>query len=148
MSERRQRRLHIPSHLLGGRLRTTTLILCSLWVGLWLLYLFLNQPDEPGPGAPATAVIISETPYVPYVPPAPVEEAPSRSVPETAAPTGTDTPTPVPTTAGTTPPAPTAPPTTSTVPPNRPFPFELPQIPGLMPQQGPDGTDGSNEMEP
>ena len=57
----------IPSHLFGGKVRTATLALCVLWLALWVLYLFLNQPDKPAE-APPSAVIISETPYVPFVP--------------------------------------------------------------------------------
>ena len=80
-------RRRIPSHLLGGRIRTTTFALCTLWLALWVTYLFLNPPEDT-PDAPSTAVIISETPYVPYVPPA--TTAPQeKSVPET-----TDTPYP------------------------------------------------------
>ncbi|WP_033097115.1 hypothetical protein [Rhodococcus sp. p52] len=129
-------RRRIPSHLLGGRIRTTTFALCTLWLALWVTYLFLNPPEDT-PDAPSTAVIISETPYVPYVPPA--TTAPQeKSVPET-----TDTPYP-PTTSSTFPPTTatgvpgreqggtppqdattTAPPTTT----NRQFPFDLPTIP-------------------
>ena len=132
-------RRRIPSHLLGGRIRTTTFVLCAVWVGMWLLYQFLNQPEETPP-APSTAVIISETPYVPYVPP-----AATTTVPPSESNTTTGTPYPsttVPTAPSATPPpsapapqqgvspqqVPTTPtPTTTT----RQFPFELPQIPGL-----------------
>ncbi|MEU5843389.1 hypothetical protein [Rhodococcus sp. NPDC047139] len=141
-------RRHIPSHLLGGRIRTTTFALCSLWVGLWVLYQFLNQPDEP-PSAPSTAVIISETPYVPYVPPA-TTPAPQQSPFATTAPSpSTTVPTaPPPTTTvpaprqgqTTTQQVPTTPtPTTTT----RQFPFDLPTIPGLSEEQNgtvPDDT--------
>lgn len=136
-------RRRIPSHLLGGRIRTTTFALCTLWLALWVTYLFLNQPEDT-PDAPSTAVIISETPYVPYVPPA--TTAPQeKSVPET-----TDTPYP-PTTAtgvpgreqGGTPPqdaTTTAPPTTT----NRQFPFDLPTIPGPNDQQDPTVTEDTD----
>lgn len=144
-------RRRIPSHLLGGRIRTTTFALCTLWLALWVTYLFLNQP-EGTPDAPSTAVIISETPYVPYVPPA--TTAPQeKSVPET-----TDTPYP-PTTSSTFPPTTatgvpgreqggtppqdattTAPPTTT----NRQFPFDLPTIPGLNDQQDPTVTEDTD----
>jgi len=136
-------RRRIPSHLLGGRIRTTTFALCTLWLALWVTYLFLNQPEDT-PDAPSTAVIISETPYVPYVPPA--TTAPQeKSVPET-----TDTPYP-PTTAtgvpgreqGGTPSqdaTTTAPPTAT----NRQFPFDLPTIPGLNDQQDPTVTEDTD----
>ncbi|WP_443208844.1 hypothetical protein [Rhodococcus rhodochrous] len=136
-------RRRIPSHLLGGRIRTTTFALCTLWLALWVTYLFLNPPEDT-PDAPSTAVIISETPYVPYVPPA--TTAPQeKSVPET-----TDTPYP-PTTAtgvpgreqGGTPSqdaTTTAPPTAT----NRQFPFDLPTIPGLNDQQDPTVTEDTD----
>lgn len=144
-------RRRIPSHLLGGRIRTTTFALCTLWLALWVTYLFLNQPEDT-PDAPSTAVIISETPYVPYVPPA--TTAPQeKSVPET-----TDTPYP-PTTSSTFPPTTatgvpgreqggtpsqdattTAPPTAT----NRQFPFDLPTIPGLNDQQDPTVTEDTD----
>ncbi|WP_016933535.1 hypothetical protein [Rhodococcus sp. R1101] len=149
--EREPHRRRIPSHLLGGRMRTTTFALCSLWVGMWVLYLFLNQPEDT-PAAPSSAVIISETPYVPYVPPA-ATVPPQKSTPET-----TDTPYPSttsstfpPTTSTSVPGSPqgvlppqapttTAPPTTTT----RQLPFDLPRIPGLNEEQGrtvPENTD-------
>ncbi len=144
-------RRRIPSHLLGGRIRTTTFALCTLWLALWVTYLFLNQPEDT-PAAPSTAVLISETPYVPYVPPAttvPEEEY----VPET-----TDTPYP-PTTSSLSRPTPstdapgseqgvvpqqdvptTGIPTTT----NRQFPFDLPRIPGVNDQQNPTVTEGTD----
>ena len=144
-------RRRIPSHLLGGRIRTTTFALCSLWVGLWVLYLFLNQPEDAPAAAPSTAVIISETPYVPYVPPAttvPPQELPSTTTeapyPSTTVPTlpSTTTAVPGPQQGATPSPVPTTPaPTTTT---SRQFPFELPTIPGLSDEQSrtvPDGTD-------
>lgn len=125
----------IPSHLFGGKVRTATLGLCLLWVALWMLYLFLNQPDKPAE-VPPSAVIISDTPYVPYVPP--VSTAPSATLPPTVTPDPSRTDTPPPVTATTVPSAPGAPTTTRTVPSvpapttttTRQMPFDL-QIPGL-----------------
>ncbi|MFD6883834.1 hypothetical protein [Rhodococcus sp. NPDC060084] len=128
----------IPSHLLGGKVRTATLGLCVLWLALWMLYLFLNQPDKPAE-VPPSAVIISETPYVPYVPPA--STAPTATtLPPTATtyPSGTGTPPSVTTTVPPNPGVPTATrtepappaPTTGTTTTTRQMPFDL-QIPGL-----------------
>ncbi|MBM7460193.1 hypothetical protein ACIBED_05915 [Rhodococcus coprophilus] len=125
----------IPSHLFGGKVRTATLGLCLLWVALWMLYLFLNQPDKPAE-VPPSAVIISDTPYVPYVPPA--STAPSATLPPTVTPDPSGTGTPPPVTATTVPSTPGAPTTTRTVPSapapttttTRQMPFDL-QIPGL-----------------
>ncbi len=143
----------IPSHLFGGKVRTATLALCVLWLALWVLYLFLNQPDKPAE-APPSAVIISETPYVPLVP------APSSPVPPvtTVPPTESFAPTSTvpPTTTGTVSPNPgvapttTAPqnpsaPTTGTTTTTRQMPFDL-QIPGL-PSVG-DQSDTSETSEP
>ena len=92
MSDEKRFWSRIPSHLFGGKVRTATLGLCVLWLALWMLYLFLNQPDKPAE-VPPSAVIISETPYVPYVPPA--STAPTATtLPPTATtyPSGTGTP--------------------------------------------------------
>jgi len=128
----------IPSHLFGGKVRTATLALCLLWFALWVLYLFLNQPDKPAE-APPSAVIISDTPYVPFVP-TPSSPEPLSTVPptESFAPTSTVPPTPsatVPPNPGvapttTTPQNPSAPSTGTTTTTTRQMPFDL-QIPGL-----------------
>lgn len=142
----------IPSHLLGGKVRTATLGLCVLWLALWVLYLFLNQPDKPAE-APPSAVIISETPYVPFVP--------SPSTPEPSVPTVPPTESFVPdstvpsTTTGTVPPNPgvaptTTPPqnpsapTTGTTTTTRQMPFDL-QIPGLPTVDEQSDTPGTGE---
>lgn len=145
MTEQQRRRVRIPARLFGGKVRTTTFSLCVLWVGLWMLYLFLNQPEEPI-DAPPTAVIISDMPYVPYVPPVETPPSTQTTVPGTT----TDTPTPsttVPPTGSVAPTSavPTAPstvPTTTT----RQFPFDLPQIPGFP--GGSDTSDTTGTGEP
>lgn len=127
-------RLQVPSHLFRGRVRTTTLVMCVLWLGMWVTYLILNQPDDHAQ-APQQAVLISDTPYVPYVPAESTTHAP-------APPTTSGAPTP--TTSGTpTSPGPGAPgstssPTTDTT---GILPFELPEIPGMP------GFDGGNDSE-
>lgn len=153
MSEPRPvRRFAVPPRLFGGRVRTTTLALCTLWLGMWLLYLFLNQPENQGAEAPATAVIISETPYVPYVPPAasyepdvPATDAPST---EDAVPSDADTPTTPETTVQTTPFGTPTPTPTQEPSPNRQFPFEVPRVPGIFPQQVPPESEITGETEP
>ncbi|MFC0450637.1 hypothetical protein [Rhodococcus jostii] len=45
----------LPAKILGGRVRTSTLALCILWVVLYTLYTYLNPAEEvvQGPVAPA-----------------------------------------------------------------------------------------------
>lgn len=138
------RPVRIPTHLFHGRVRTGTLALCVLWLALWATYLVLNQPEETA-AAPAEAVLISETPYVPYVPPVQTTEqsyptTTTEVVPSTTAPTSTTPPT----TSGDTP-APTTGtqlPTTTTTDAN---PFRLPQIPGLPGFDGESSTEQTGE---
>lgn len=154
MTEHRRPRLSIPSRLLHGHLRTSTLALCLLWLGLWMVYLFLNQEPEPEGGVPQQAVIISDQPYVPYVPPveqettqAPVpttEQYPTESttVPTTGVPVPTDDAT-APGVVPQTVPTNTVPTTTGGQ-----APFQLPRIPGLTnfdeePTTEPTGGSGS-----
>lgn len=125
-------RLRVPGRLFGGRFRTTTVAMCVAWLGLWVLYLYLNQDTDQAPAQPG-AVVISETPYVPYVPP--VEPLPSQTTAPvtTTTPTTTGSPTSVPTT--------TAPSVTTTAPTTTETPlFRLPTIPGIPGLEG--GTDG------
>ncbi|MCK0091034.1 hypothetical protein HCA61_01415 [Rhodococcus sp. HNM0563] len=143
--DQRSHRIRIPTHLFRGRVRTSTLVLCIVWLGLWAAYLTLNQDKSQadGTGTPPTgAVIISETPFVPYVPPASsTEQAPPTTTTDVA-------PSSEPTTATTTPgdtPAPmtgTQPPETTTADAN---PFRLPQIPGLPGFDGESGTEPTGE---
>jgi hypothetical protein len=137
-------RIRIPSRLFHGHVRTSTLTMCVVWLALWAAYLFFNQADDPVP-APAEAVIISQTPYVPYVSPAPATEqsSPATST-EVAPPTTSSTGPTAPTTAGDTP-APatgTQPPSATTPDAN---PFRLPQIPGLPGFEGESGTERTDE---
>ncbi|QSE88759.1 hypothetical protein JWS13_09150 [Rhodococcus pseudokoreensis] len=126
----------IPAKILGGRVRTSTLVLCILWVVLYTLYTYLNPAEEvvQGPVAPAV-VPTREAPIQETTPPASEYETTIESTtetttttestpeptPEQTAPTGTgqvtSTPTlpfgipnPFP------PPPTTTPPTTSSVP--------------------------------
>ncbi|WP_416061347.1 hypothetical protein [Rhodococcus indonesiensis] len=147
MSERR--RFHIPDHVLGGRVRTTTLSLCLLWVGLWLLYVYLNPEDEQSAAAPPGAVVVSDVPYVPYVPePTTVEPTPVEPVPTTTAPTTTE---PTPTTTG---PTPTGPGSTpggrgSEAVPGAPAPTTTTTQPGLrLPEIPIPGLGNSSPTEP
>lgn len=115
---------HIPSHLFRGRVRTSTLVLCLLWLGMWVGYLYLNQPED----APPQSVVISNTPYVPYVPPA--DAAPTHQpTPTTTVPTETPAGTTTPGAGTTTTPGGSAPQTTVTT--TDGLPFDLPRIPGL-----------------
>ncbi|MFC9837105.1 hypothetical protein ACFVKB_25300 [Rhodococcus sp. NPDC127530] len=45
----------LPAKIFGGRVRTSTLVLCILWVVLYTLYTYLNPAEEvvQGPVAPA-----------------------------------------------------------------------------------------------
>lgn len=134
--------VQVPSHLFRGRVRTSTFAMCVLWLGLWVGYLILNQPDDTS-GAPQQAVMISDTPYVPYQPPSGGNSA--NSDPGSAdSPTPTGTPTTSPTSGAPETAVPRAPvsgtpPTTATT--TGVLPFELPEIPGLP------GFDGGTDSE-
>ncbi|MFD6897721.1 hypothetical protein ACFWB0_24705 [Rhodococcus sp. NPDC060086] len=151
MTDERQRRpVRIPSRLFGGRVRTATLAMCFLWAGLWVLYLTLNQPVDQADqvDVPQQAVIISETPYVPFTPPAQTTEqwypTTTTEMPSTESPTVTTTPGETPEAPGDTP-APatgTQPPTATTTDAN---PFRLPLIPGLPGFDGESGTEPTGE---
>lgn len=157
MTDERQRRpVRIPSRLFGGRVRTATLAMCLLWAGLWALYLTLNQPvDQVGQvDVPQQAVIISETPYVPFTPPAQTTEQwypTTTEMPSTESPTVTTTPSETSGTPGETPgtPGDTPAPATGTQPPTATttdaIPFRLPQIPGLPGFEGESGTEPTGE---
>ncbi|MEE2057604.1 hypothetical protein [Rhodococcus artemisiae] len=139
--DQRRRRIRIPSHLLHGRVRTSTLALCTLWLVMWGAYLTLGQ-DDSNAGSPAGAVMISETPYVPYVPPVQTTEQSYPTTTTEITPTETPTETPSVTTTPRDTPAPTTgteQPTVTTTDSN---PFRLPQIPGLP---GFDGESGSEQ---
>ncbi|MEE2031220.1 hypothetical protein [Rhodococcus chondri] len=146
MTERRRLRLDIPSRLLHGRVRTSTLALCLLWLGMWMLYLFINQEPEPEGGVPQQAVIISDRPYVPYVPPVEpepvptVEQFPTEST--TVPPTGTPTPTEDTTGPGD---ATTAVPTTAVPTTAGQAPFQFPRIPGIPNLGDRPGTEPTGE---
>ena len=106
-----------PGHMLGGRVRTSTLVLIVLFLAVWWTY-DTYKPQAPShDGPPATQVVppgFVPDPNYTWVPRTRVEQQP------------TDTPTPTPTT---TPPPPPPPVTTTTTPP----PFVLPTLPCVPP---------------
>ncbi|WP_305092104.1 hypothetical protein [Prescottella sp. R16] len=86
----------IPHTLFRGHMRTTTAVMCVLWLGLSILNGELNPTPSPVTEAPAPAGTEQGT----YIPPAPVEKPPtqpSTSVPASPSETsGTPTPSPSP----------------------------------------------------
>ncbi|AOW92269.1 hypothetical protein BFN03_04885 [Rhodococcus sp. WMMA185] len=87
----------VPAKLFGGRVRTSTLALCTLWVALYSLHAYLNPtPLEPiqGPVVPAV-VPTGQAPTPTYtLPPQPTEmPTTTESVPETQPPEETPEPT-------------------------------------------------------
>ncbi len=105
------------SHLFGGRVRTSTLVLIVAFLALWWTY--DTYRPQPAPKPPATQVVppgFVPDPNYTWVPRSRVQQPPAD----------TYTPTPTPTT--TTPPPP-PPVTTTTTPP----PFVLPTLPCIPP---------------
>ncbi|KAF0965057.1 hypothetical protein [Rhodococcus sp. T7] len=86
----------IPAKILGGRVRTSTLVLCILWVVLYTLYTYLNPAEEvvQGPVAPAV-VPTREAPIQETTPPPSEFETTIESTTETAT-TTESTPEPTP----------------------------------------------------
>jgi hypothetical protein len=78
----------VPHHL--GRARTSTVVLALLFVGLYVLWLYVRPPDVPT--APATDGTTVQTPATT----APAEP-PATTAPTTTAPAPTTSPTPEPT---------------------------------------------------
>jgi len=134
----------VPAKIFGGRVRTSTLVLCILWVLLYTLYTYLNPAEEVVQGPVAPAVVPTreapapETTYPPstteYTTELPSEtltttETTPEPTPEQTAPTATSrmpttTPTlpfgipnPFPPAATGTPPTTSSVPTTSVTPP-------------------------------
>ncbi|SEB99054.1 hypothetical protein [Rhodococcus koreensis] len=86
----------LPAKILGGRVRTSTLVLCILWVVLYTLYTYLNPAEEvvQGPVAPAV-VPTREAPIQETTPPTSEFETTIESTTETAT-TTESTPEPTP----------------------------------------------------
>ncbi|MFE5701665.1 hypothetical protein [Rhodococcus koreensis] len=86
----------LPAKILGGRVRTSTLVLCILWVVLYTLYTYLNPAEEvvQGPVAPAV-VPTREAPIQETTPPTSEFETTIESATETAT-TTESTPEPTP----------------------------------------------------
>ncbi|MCQ4121375.1 hypothetical protein [Rhodococcus tibetensis] len=111
----------LPAKLFGGRVRTSTLVLCVLWVVLYTLYTSLNPPEDSGQAPPPAPTI--STP-VPSEEPAPVTTLPSstsETPTETTDVTTTITATTPESTPGSTMPSQSTQPTTT-------LPFGLPQL--------------------
>jgi hypothetical protein len=108
---------HWPGYLLGGRIRTSTLVLIIVFIAVWWTYDTYRPPAKPG------------QPPVQVVPPGFVPDPNYTWVPRTRVqqpPPTYYTPTPTPTTTVPT----TTPPTTTTTTPTTPPPlFQLPVLP-------------------
>ncbi|OBI81608.1 hypothetical protein [Mycobacterium asiaticum] len=125
-----------PSHLFGGRVRTSTLVLIVAFLALWWTYETYSPREEPRSTTPPSQVVppgFVPDPNYTWVPRTRVQQ-PSTSVTPTQTPTPTTTPPPPTTTTTTTPliQLPCIPPfctPTSTPSPNPPPPAPL--LPGL-----------------
>jgi hypothetical protein len=109
-----------PRHMLGGRVRTSTIVLIVVFLAVWWTYDTYKPKPPAHEGPPATQVVppgFVPDPNYTWVPRSRVQQPPAD--------TYTPTPTPTPTT--TTPPPP--PVTTTTTPP----PFVLPTLPCIPP---------------
>ena len=108
-----------PRHMLGGRVRTSTMVLIVLFLAVWWTYDTYRPRPPTHEGPPATQVVppgFVPDPNYTWVPRSRVQQPPADD---------TDTPTPTPTPTTTTPP----PPVTTTTPP----PFVLPTLPCIPP---------------
>ncbi|MCV6970192.1 hypothetical protein [Mycobacterium bohemicum] len=120
LEKRSQSRQRPWSHLFGGRVRTSTVVLIIAFCAVWWLY--DTYRPEPAPKPPANQVVppgFVPDPNYTWVPRSRVQQPPP-TVTVTPIPT-TTTPTPTPTS--------TVPPPTTTTPP----PFAPPQLPCLLP---------------
>jgi hypothetical protein len=107
------------SHLFGGRMRTSTLVLIVVFLAVWWVYDTYRPEVAPKP-PPAQVVppgFVPDPNYT-WVPRSKVQQPPP-TVTVTSTPTTTETPTPTT----------TVPPVTTTTPP----PFQLPTLPCLLP---------------
>jgi hypothetical protein len=109
-----------PDYLFGGHVRTSTLVLIVVFLGLWWLY-SAYRPDEPGHGGPPATQVVPPgfvpDPNYTWVPRSKLQQPPPSTVTVTSTPT-------------TTVPPPSSPPVTTTTPPP---PFVLPTPPCLLP---------------
>ncbi|SPM32371.1 hypothetical protein MRAB57_169, partial [Mycobacterium rhizamassiliense] len=108
-----------PGHMFGGRVRTSTFLLIVAFLAVWWVY--DTYRPEPPPKAPVPQIVppgFVPDPNYTWVPRSRVQQPPRESYP------------PTPTTT-TTPPPPTVPPTTTTT--TTTPPFQLPQLPCLLP---------------
>lgn len=55
----------VPNKLFGGRVRTSTLVLCILWVVLYSLYTYFNPAEETVQGILGTVTSVVEAPASP-----------------------------------------------------------------------------------
>jgi hypothetical protein len=110
---------HWPGYMFGGRIRTSTLLLIVAFLAVWWVYDTYRPEAAPKPPAPQVVPpgFVPDPAYT-WVPRSRVQE-----------PTATFTPTPISTVPPPPPPTTTAPTTTTTAPP----PFQLPQLPCLLP---------------
>jgi hypothetical protein len=109
-----------PKYMLGGRLRTSTFVLIVAFFAVWWVY--DTYRPEPAPRPPAQQVVppgFVPDPNYTWVPRSRVQ-APPASVPYTPTPESTPPPPP--------PPPPPTTTTTTTAPP-----FQLPQLPCVLP---------------
>ena len=109
------------SHLFGGRIRTSTLVLIVAFFAAWWVY--DTYRPEPAPKPPAPQVVppgFVPDPNYTWVPRSRVQQPPA---------TATFTPTPT----TTVPPSTTVPPPTTTTTTTAPPPFQLPTPPCLLP---------------
>ena len=127
-----------PDYLFGGHVRTSTLVLIVVFLGLWWVY-SAYRPEEPGHGGPPATQVVPPgfvpDPNYTWVPRTQVQEpTPTVTVTPTTTPTPTTSPTPPPLFPPIVLPPPFGPPVTSTPspPPNpAPAPPVLPPLPGL-----------------
>jgi hypothetical protein len=141
LEKRNDQDRHWPAYI-GGRVRTSTLVLIVAFLALWWVYSEYRPPEQSHSGPPSTQVVppgFVPDPNYTWVPRSQVQEPPSTA-------TVTPTPTPTPTTTTTTPspppllppivlPPPFGPPPSTTTPPPGPAPAptppNLPPLPGL-----------------
>ena len=139
----------LPSKLFGGRVRTSTLVLCLLWVALYTLYTSLNPAEDAGQAPPPAPTITTPVPSEEQVP---VTSLPSSTVDTpTEITETTESTTTEPThrsTPGLTMPSQSTQPTTTTQPFGLPQLFPAPAAPGTPTTMSPVPTAPSSQTGP
>ena len=137
LEKRQDQDRHWPAYI-GGRVRTSTLVLIVAFLALWWVYSDY-RPQEQSPSGPVTPQVVPPgfvpDPNYTWVPRSQVQEPPSTATPTPTPTDTTTTPSPPPLLPPIVLPPPFGPPPSTTTPPPGPAPAptppNLPPLPGL-----------------